>query len=139
MAMNLLGWFFLWNWTTKIVSSESSWDNNQCSKTKYVHKVMIFFLLFTRYLIKSVHFKKTVTWSSASESKLSSFHLEFSFNSICYICLLFYCLGTYAFLWQKFCFKKVNPSDNSLLQVKSSNQNLIFFFIFIVPTNSNIF
>ena len=28
----------------------------------------------------------------ARELKLSSFHLEFSFNSIRYICLLFYCL-----------------------------------------------
>ena len=29
------------------------------------------------------------TQLAPSESKLSSFHLEFSFNSICYICLLF--------------------------------------------------
>ena len=56
------------------------------------------------------------------ESKLSSFHLEFSFNSIRYICLLFYCLVTFGFLWHKFCFKKIHWSDNSLLQVKSSNE-----------------
>ena len=35
---------------------------------------------------------------AARESKLSSFHLEFSFNSIRYICLLFYCLVTFGFL-----------------------------------------
>ena len=58
----------------------------------------------------------------ARESKLSSFHLEFSFNSIRYICLLFYCLVTFGFLWHKFCFKKIHWSDNSLLQVKSTNK-----------------
>ena len=56
------------------------------------------------------------------ESKLSSFHLEFSFNSIRFICLLFYCLLTFGFLWHKFCFKKIHWSDNSLLLVKSSNE-----------------
>ena len=54
------------------------------------------------------------------ESKLSSFHLEFSFNSIRYICLLFYCLVTFGFLWHKFCFKKIHWSDNLLYQAKSA-------------------
>ena len=53
------------------------------------------------------------------ESKLSSFHLEFSFNSIRYICLLFYCLVTFGFLWHKFCFKK---SIDLIIQVKSTNR-----------------
>ena len=61
------------------------------------------------------------------ESKLSSFHLEFSFNSIHYICLLFYCLVTFGFLWHKFCFKKIHWSDNSLLQIKSSNEKNLWF------------
>ena len=57
--------------------------------------------------------------STARELKLSSFHLEFSIR---YICLLFYCLVTFGFLWHKFCFNKIHWSDNSLLQVKSSNE-----------------
>ena len=60
-------------------------------------------------------------YSWARESKMSSFNLEFSFNSIRYICLLFFCLATFGFLWHKFCFKKIHWSDNPLLQVKSSN------------------
>ena len=65
------------------------------------------------------------------ESKLSSFHLDFSFNSTSYICLLFYCLVTFGFLWHKFCFKKIHWSDNSLLQVKSSNlKNLCITLLF---------
>ena len=70
-----------------------------------------------------VHFQKYWLLSTyiPRESKLSSFHLEFSFNSIRYICLLFYCLVTFGFLWHKFCFKKIHWSDNSLLQVKSTN------------------
>ena len=80
--------------------------------------------------------------STARELKLSSFHLEFSFNSICYICLLFYCLVTFGFLWHKFCFKKIHWSDNSLLQVKSPNEKNFWSIILVDPkkvTNSGAF
>ena len=63
------------------------------------------------------------------ESKLSSFHLEFSLNSIRYICLLFYCLVTFGFFWHKFCLKKIHWFDNYLLQVKSTNEKNFWYRI----------
>ena len=34
---------------------------------------------------------------------------------------------TFGFLWHKFCFKKIHWSDNSLLQIKSSNEKNLWF------------
>ena len=36
---------------------------------------------------------------------------------------------TFGFLWHKFCFKKIHWSDNSLLQVKSTNEKNFWFYI----------
>ena len=86
------------------VSSDVWWYDNGCGVSSLSYSI-----------------RKNFTISCTRELKLSSFHLEFSFNSICYICLLFYCLVTFGFLWHKFCFKKIHWSDNSLYHLQTSN------------------
>ena len=49
-----------------------------------------------------------LSWSKHGNRRWVHFTWEFSFNSIC---LLFYCLVTFGFLWQKFCFKKIHWSE----------------------------